>query len=133
MSKLTDKQSRFISEYLIDSNATQAAIRAGYSKKTARSQGQRMLTNVDIQEAIQSHQDKAAKRNDTTVDLIDSMHRRAYEVAEENAQASAMTVSAQNLAKLHGFLVDRGEITGRDGAPLTIETIITFSGKSKKD
>ena len=45
---LNDKQRRFVAEYLIDLNATQAAIRAGYSKKTAGSQGQRLLTNVEI-------------------------------------------------------------------------------------
>lgn len=50
--KLTVKQKLFVDEYLVDLNATQAAIRAGYSKKTARSQGQRMLTKVDIQQAI---------------------------------------------------------------------------------
>lgn len=54
--KLTPKQGRFCQEYVIDLNATQAAIRAGYSKKTARSAGQRMLTNVDIQERIARRQ-----------------------------------------------------------------------------
>lgn len=42
------KQRKFADEYLIDCNATQAAIRAGYNKKTAYSQGQRMLKNVEI-------------------------------------------------------------------------------------
>ena len=46
---LTDKQKRFADEYLIDSNATQAAIRAGYSKKTARAIGNENLTKPDIQ------------------------------------------------------------------------------------
>lgn len=46
---LTDKQEQFCQEYLIDLNATQAAIRSGYSSATARSQGQRLLTIVDIQ------------------------------------------------------------------------------------
>ena len=45
---LNARQQRFIAEYLIDGNATRAAIAAGYSKKTARSIGQRLLTNVDI-------------------------------------------------------------------------------------
>lgn len=45
---LTDKQKRFCEEYIIDCNATQAAIRAGYSEKTAYSQGQRLLKNVEI-------------------------------------------------------------------------------------
>ncbi len=49
-------------EFLKDVNATQAAIRAGYSKKTARSQGQRMLTNVDIATEIQRAMDARAKR-----------------------------------------------------------------------
>ncbi len=52
MSKLTLKQQRFADEYIISGNATRSAINAGYSKKTAKSQGQRLLTNVDIQEFV---------------------------------------------------------------------------------
>ena len=50
--KLTPKQKIFVAAYVAKPNATKAAIVAGYSKKTARSQGQRMLTNVDIREAV---------------------------------------------------------------------------------
>lgn len=50
--KLSQKQERFITEYPKDMNATQAAIRAGYSPKTAYSQGQRLLKNVEIKKAI---------------------------------------------------------------------------------
>ena len=50
--KLTDKQRIFVAEYLSDKNATAAAKRAGYSAKTARSQGQRLLTNVDIKDLV---------------------------------------------------------------------------------
>lgn len=49
---LTAKRRRFVSEYLKDQNATQAAIRAGYSRKTARAIGSRLLTEVDVQQAI---------------------------------------------------------------------------------
>ena len=63
MAKLTAKQKRFIEEYLIDLNATQAAIRAGYSEKTARSQGQRLLTNVDIQNAIKDLREEIQNDN----------------------------------------------------------------------
>lgn len=52
MSKLTLKQQRFSEEYLIDLNATQAAIRAGYAKRTASQQGARLLTNVKVQAYI---------------------------------------------------------------------------------
>jgi phage terminase small subunit len=54
MGKLTPKQERFVAEYLIDLNATQAAIRAGYLIKTARQQGSRLLTNADIAQAEQN-------------------------------------------------------------------------------
>ena len=46
--KLTEKQKKFCDEYLVDMNATQAAIRAGYSERTAKAQGSRLLTNVDV-------------------------------------------------------------------------------------
>lgn len=51
---MTPKQERFIAEYLVDMNATQAAIRAGYSAKTAYSIGQRLLKNVEVSQTISS-------------------------------------------------------------------------------
>lgn len=51
--KLTAKQQRFCDEYLIDLNATQAAIRAGYSQKTAKQIGQENLTKPDVKEYIE--------------------------------------------------------------------------------
>lgn len=53
MAKLTAKQQRFVDEYLIDLNATQAAIRAGYSKQTARKIAQENLTKLDIKNRIE--------------------------------------------------------------------------------
>lgn len=53
MAKLTAKQRRFCDEYLIDLNATQAAIRAGYSKKTAKQIGNENLTKPDLAEYIE--------------------------------------------------------------------------------
>jgi phage terminase small subunit len=52
MAELNAKQRLFVAEYLKDLNATQAAIRAGYSAKTAASQGERLLRNVEIRRAI---------------------------------------------------------------------------------
>ena len=69
-SKLTDKQKRFVEEYLIDLNATQAAIRAGYSADTARQIGAENLSKLVIQEAIQDAQNKRAKRVNVTQDDI---------------------------------------------------------------
>jgi phytoene dehydrogenase-like protein len=53
---MTPKQRRFVAEYLVDLNATQAALRAGYSPRTAPPQGSRLLKNVDVQAAIATQQ-----------------------------------------------------------------------------
>jgi phage terminase small subunit len=58
--KLTHLQRRFCAEYVIDMNATQAAIRAGYSEKTAYSSGQRLLKSVEIQAGLAEWQRKMA-------------------------------------------------------------------------
>ena len=68
--KLTEKQKAFVKEYLVDLNATQAAIRAGYSEKTARQAGHRMLTNVDIQQAIQAAQKKREQKLEITQESV---------------------------------------------------------------
>ena len=68
--KLTAKQERFCQEYMIDLNAAQAAIRTGFSAKTARSQGQRLLTNVDIQNRISELQQTIQERTEITQDMV---------------------------------------------------------------
>ena len=70
MAKLTNKQSRFIEEYLVDLNATQAAIRAGYSEKTAMEQGYQLLQKTSVQECIQKRMDGRSKRTEITSDRI---------------------------------------------------------------
>ncbi len=67
---LTPKQARFVEEYLIDLNATQAAIRAGYSKKTAYSQGQRLLKKVEVAAYIQAAQIEVSRRAKIAVDDV---------------------------------------------------------------
>ena len=76
---------RFVEEYLKDLNATQAAIRTGYSVKTARSQGQRLLTNVDIQEAIQDARRRLSERAEVTqVQVVQEFARIAFANIEED-------------------------------------------------
>lgn len=70
MAKLTEKQQRFVDEYLIDLNATQAAIRAGYSAKTACEQGARLLANVKVQGTIAEHMAERSKRTGVNQDRI---------------------------------------------------------------
>lgn len=68
--KLNDKHKIFISEYLVDRNATAAAIRAGYSEKTAKQQGSRLLTNADIKAEIDRRTEKRAERLEITADRV---------------------------------------------------------------
>lgn len=70
MAKLTEKQQRFVDEYLIDLNATQAAIRAGYSAKTADQQGSRMLANVKVQAAVSQKMAERSKRTGVNQDRV---------------------------------------------------------------
>ena len=70
MARLTEKQRRFVAEYLVDLNATQAAIRAGYSERTADRIGPELLgktcVSAEIQRAIQARQ----KRTEVTQDMV---------------------------------------------------------------
>ena len=70
MAKLTAKQQRFVNEYLIDLNATQAAIRAGYSEKTAFSIGTENLRKPLIQKAIQQRKQAREQRTEITQDRV---------------------------------------------------------------
>lgn len=64
------KQRRFVDEYLIDLNATQAAIRAGYSGKTAQEQASRLLSNVMVQDELSKRIAEREKRTEITQDAV---------------------------------------------------------------
>lgn len=66
----TPRQKRFIKEYPIDLNGHKAAIRAGFSEKTARQQASRLLSNANIQAAIQAAQEKIAGNLDITAEKV---------------------------------------------------------------
>lgn len=94
-SKLTAKQSLFVKEYLVDLNATQAAIRAGYSKKTAHAIAAENLTKPLIAAAIQK-----------------AMSDRA-----EETQTSAKWV-LDRLVELYGKCTQAEPVVGREGMPI---------------
>ena len=70
MAKITKKNEVFCEEYLIDLNATQAAIRAGYSPKTANEQAARLLANVSIQNRIAQLQAEQSRRTGVQSDVL---------------------------------------------------------------
>lgn len=68
--QLSDQRQRFVDEYLIDLNGTQAAIRAGYSPKTAQEQASRLLSNVMVQEAISKAMAARSRRTGVNQDRV---------------------------------------------------------------
>lgn len=68
--QLSDQRQRFVEEYLIDLNGTQAAIRAGYSVKTAQEQSSRLLSNVMVQEAISKAMAARSRRTGVNQDRV---------------------------------------------------------------
>ncbi len=128
---MNNRQKIFVTEYLIDFNATQAAIRAGYSEKTARSQGQRLLTNVDIKNAIKEEREKIQDENIATAKDVEEFLSQAMngqideevlmvvgagdgvgDVARERKELSAKDriKAAELLGKRHALFTDRQEI-----------------------
>lgn len=67
---ISPKQQAFVNEYLVDLNAKQAAIRAGYSAATAEQQGSRLLSNVKVQEVIQQRMREREQRAQVDADYV---------------------------------------------------------------
>ena len=98
MANLRPKQQRFVEEYLIDLNATQAAIRAGYSAKTAAVIGAENLIKPYIQKAIQEAQNKLTERTEITQDYV-----------------------LTNIKKVIERCMQQEAVQARDGSPLLVE------------
>jgi len=104
--KLTAKQQAFVDAYCSNGmNATQAAIAAGYSEKTARSVGSENLTKPDIAKVIKQHTDKTAKRCEITVDslIAELEEARVIALGLDNPQTSAAINATMGKAKLTGL------------------------------
>lgn len=79
LEQLNDKQARFVNEYLVDLNATQAAIRAGYSENSAGQLGHALLKNVEVAAAVQEAMNRRAERTQITADrVLYELSRIAY-------------------------------------------------------
>ena len=124
MSKdLTPKQAMFCREYLIDLNGTQAAIRAGYSPKTAQEQSARLLSNVIIQEYVQLLMEERSKRvNITAEDVLGDIIETRKAAADEGKHSDRLKAN-ELLGKHLKLFTDKTEVTGKDGSAL--ELVIT--------
>ena len=126
---MTPKQKRFCDEYLIDTNATQAAIRAGYSEKTAYSIGQRLLKDVEVSAYIAERAE--AINNKTIADATEVMQYLTsvlrgeskssvlslcgngyQEIVEKNPDEKEKLKAAELIGKRYGLFTDKVGIEG---------------------
>ena len=117
--KLTPKQKAFVREYKKNGgNGTQAAIKAGYSEKTARKIAAENVTKPVIREALEKEEKKLQEKYEYTIDdmvrELDDVKMKAD--AEQNRQAQIKAIELKG--KAFGLFIDRQEITGKDGKDL---------------
>ena len=92
--KLTPKQMRFVDEWLIDFNGTQAAIRAGYSEKTAAATAARLLRNVNIPNEISRRQKDLQRRTEVTQErVVMELARVAFADATDFVQVETRIIN----------------------------------------
>ena len=121
---MTPKQAAFVDEYLIDLNATQAAIRAGYSAKTAGSYGNENLQKPEIQQAIGERMEERSKRTEITQDRV----LTDIELIKQDAMRKAYDKNGNEAMINHTSALKACELQGRhlqmwnDKVALTIET-----------
>ena len=91
-SALTARQVRFVSEYLVDLNATQAAIRAGYSPSGARAHACRLLMKEDVKDAVSKAMDKRIKRTELCQDEVIEDLRELRDICMGRRAVKIMTI-----------------------------------------
>ena len=126
---VTEKQKRFCDEYLKDLNATQAAVRAGYSPKTAKQIGQRMLTFVDLKSYIDEqlellHNQKTADaqeileyltsvmRGEHTEQTLQLVGDGVQKITDIDVSEKERMKAAEMLGKYHALWTERTQVEG---------------------
>ena len=122
MKPLPLKRQRFVEEYLLDFNAAAAARRAGYSERTAQTQGPRLLRFVQVQAALLRLQQKADKRFDVRLDQVLGGLAKEAMGQGPDTRASARVAAWQAIARIKGFDAPKKvELTGADGGAIALD------------
>lgn len=111
---LTPKRQRFVEEYCVDFNGTQAAIRAGYAKNAANEQAAEMLAIPSVREAVDALRAKQAEqlseRSVITKEWVVAQAKHTYEFALTLEQPAAAKANLELIARLHGFIIERKDL-----------------------
>lgn len=118
---LSDQQRRFVEEYLVDLNLTEAAKRAGYSAKTASKVGFQLKENQAVRIAIDALRAQRAKNSDVTKDFVLKGIERTIRNAEEAGNHAATLRGYELLARHLGMFVEKTEISGPDGKAIEMK------------
>lgn len=119
---MTNKQEKFCQEYMIDLNATQAAIRAGYSPKTAREQAARLLSKVNIQGRIEQLQAEQSRRTGISADrVLRELAKVAFANAGDIIDADATLKEDASPDDLAAVQSVRVKVFGQDGVEREIK------------
>lgn len=122
---LTDKQRRFVDEYLVDLNATQAALRAGYSEKTCNEQGSRLLANASVKKAIHLAQAKRAERLEITADKV----LADIEKIKQDAMSASFDANGNKAMSNHAAALKAAELQGKHLGMWVEKSKVEHSGK----
>ena len=111
--KLTPKQSAFIYEYMIDKNAAAAAVRAGYSQKTAAQLASRLLTNVNIQAEVNKRLAKLSDNAQITAEYVLNGFKSVAErcMADDTFDQAGANKSLEMLGKYLKLFTDNVNVT----------------------
>ena len=100
---MTPRQNQFVSEYALSRNATSAAIKAGYSPRTARQTGSDLLSNPYIRSMVAQHEAAAAERLAVTRERVLAELVKAIDLAREQRNPMAMISGWREVAKICGY------------------------------
>ena len=100
---LTARQARIVQEYLVDGNGAGAAVRAGYSEKTARAIACELLTKPDLRVVIRERQDELSVGLKITREGVTRGFLEAYDMAKSDRNPAVMVSAMASLAKLLGY------------------------------
>ena len=116
--KLTEKQKMFCKEYIVDLNSAQACIRAGYSKKTARTIGSKLLTKVDIQKDIDRLKSKREAKLEITAEKVMKDIERVRQKAEDSDQLNVSLKASELQGKHLALFTEIQQINGEIKMPV---------------